>query len=205
MGLPVAPPPDVLSDTTVRTLVKRHSQLLRQAEQEESAGLREGQAEAHLQPVLVPREHPRRRAGWPAGLNAAVEAALERKQIRPPEGVSWADGERVLAARRAEQELPVEDLRHLGPRLGGGEVLLTVDEVLTPKTDGTGRWELRTAVLATPEGRRYLSGTGAAFLPVVEAMARVAVGEDGRLLLLSDGARCGYALAGQYGAGSRGL
>ena len=181
--------PDVLSDTTVRTLVKRHGQLLRQAEQEESAALLEGQAEAHLQPVVVPRERPRRRAGWPAGLNAAVEAALGREQIRPPEGVSWADWERVLAARRAEQELPVEDLRHLGPRLREGEVLLTVDEVLTPKTDGTGRWELRTAVLATAEGERYLSGTGAAFLPVVEALARVAVGEDGRLLLLSDGAR----------------
>ena len=170
--------PDVLSDTTVRTLVKRHGQLLRQAEQEESAALLEGQAEAHLQPVVVPRERPRWRAGWPAGLNAAVEAALAREQVRPPEGVSWADWERVLAARRAEQELPVEDLRHLGPRLREGEVLLTVDEVLTPKTDGTGRWELRTAVLATAEGERYVSGTGPAFLPVVEALARVAVGED---------------------------
>lgn len=181
--------PAVLSDTTIRTLVKRHGQLLRQAEQEESAALLERGLEAHLQPVLVPRERPRRRAGWPAALNAAVEAALGREQRRPPEGVSWADWERVRAARRAEREAPVEDLRHLGPRLAPDEVLLTVDEVLTPKRDGTGRWELRTAVLATAQGERSLSGTGAAFLPVVQALARVAVGAEGRLLLLSDGAR----------------
>jgi hypothetical protein len=181
--------PDLLSQTTVRTLVKRHGQLLRQAEQEESAALLERPVEAHLQPVLAPRERPRRRAGWPVALNAAVEAALAREQRRPPEGVSWADWERVLEARRAEREAPVEDLRHLGPRLAEDEVLLSVDEVLTPKTDGTGRWELRTAVLATAQGERYLSGTGAAFLPVVQALARVAVGQEGRLLLLSDGAR----------------
>ncbi len=181
--------PEVLSDTTIRTLVKRHGQLLREAEQAESVALGDTPLEARQHPVVVPLERPRRRAGWPAALNAAVDAALAREQVRPPEGVSWADWERVLAARRAEADLSIEELRHLGPRLAPGDVLLCVDEVLTPKTGGAGRWELRTATLRTPQGVRYLSGTGATFLPVVQALARVAVGEEGRLLLLSDGAR----------------
>jgi hypothetical protein len=57
------------------------------------------------------------------------------------------------------------------------------------KADGNGRWELRTAKLVTPEGYRYLSGTGSALLSVVQAVTRAAVGPDRALLLLSDGAR----------------
>ena len=70
---------------------------------------------AALMPVLVPHDQPRRRAGWPPELNAAVEAALAAEQVRPPAGVSWADWERVLAARRAEADRPIEELRLLGP------------------------------------------------------------------------------------------
>jgi hypothetical protein len=180
---------DILSTGTVRTLVKRHGQLIRQAEQTEAAALLECTSHTDLAPVLAAHTQPRRRAGWPAELNAAVEAALAREQIRPPDGVSWADWERVLTARRAEAELPIEDLRHLGPRLAADEVLLTIDEVLTPKADGGGRWELRTAKLVTPEGYRYVSGTGAAFLSVVLAVTLAAVGPQRALLLLSDGAR----------------
>lgn len=50
---------------------------------------------------------------------------------------AWADWERMMAARRAEATAPVEMLRGLGPRLAADAVLLTVDEVLTPKADGS--------------------------------------------------------------------
>src|SRR3954468_11316306 len=48
--------PEVLSDTTIRTLVKRHGQLLRQAEQTESATLGDTSPEAHQRAVVVPLE-----------------------------------------------------------------------------------------------------------------------------------------------------
>jgi hypothetical protein len=82
---------------------------------------------------LVPHGEPRLRAGWPKELNGAVDVALEAEQICPLDGVSWADWQRVLAARRAQATWSVEDLRHLGPVLEADQVLITVDEVLTRK------------------------------------------------------------------------
>jgi hypothetical protein len=61
--------------------------------------------------------------------------ALAAGQFCPPDGVSWADWNRVLAARRAENVRPVEALRHLGPALEAHQLLLTVDEVLTRKPE----------------------------------------------------------------------
>ena len=84
---------DVLSDTTIRNLVRRHGHLIRQAEQAEVAALATRDDLATLDLNLVPHEQPRRRAGWPAELNAAVDEALAREQVRPPDGVSWADWE----------------------------------------------------------------------------------------------------------------
>jgi hypothetical protein len=179
----------VLAATTVRTLVRRHGQLIRQAEQVEVAALLTQANAASLTPVLVPHDQPRRRAGWPPELNAAVEAALATEQVHPPVGVSWADWERVLAARRAEADRPIEDLRTLGPTLAEDEVLVTVDEVLTRKPGGNGFWEVRTAKLVTQEGYRYVSGTGEAFLQVLLALAGLWRGTARSLLLLSDGAR----------------
>ena len=75
----------------------------------------------------------------------AVERMAVAEQSRPPEGVSWADWERVLAARSAEATRPVEALRHLGPEVEADQVLLTMDEVLTRKADGGRFLELRTA------------------------------------------------------------
>jgi hypothetical protein len=122
-------------------------------------------------------------------LNAAIEAALAAEQVRPPGGVSWADWERVLAARRAEADRPIEDLRTLGPTVAADEVLVTVDEVLTRKPEGAGFWEVRTAKLVTPTGYRYVSGTGESFLQVLLALVWLWLGTDRALLLLSDGAR----------------
>ncbi len=155
---------DVLSDTTIRSLVRSHGQLIRQAEQAEVVALARRDELASLELALVPPDHRRRRAGWPAELNAAVDAALAREQIRPPDGVSWADWDKVLAARRVEATCPVEELRQLGPELEPHEVLLTVDEVLTRKPAAGHFLELRTAQIVTERGYRYLSGVGAAFL-----------------------------------------
>ena len=66
------------------------------------------------------------------------------------------------------------------------QMLLVLDEVLAP-APGRGNWhELRTACLLTPDGRRYLSGTGAAFLRQVQAAVQACF--DRSLLVLADGA-----------------
>src|SRR4028119_771439 len=87
---------DVLSDTTVRSLVRTHGQIIRQAEQAEVVALATRDDLATLNFNLMAPEQPRRRVGWPTELNAAVDAALVREQVSPPEGVSWADWDRVL-------------------------------------------------------------------------------------------------------------
>lgn len=179
----------LLSDTTIRNLVRTHGQVIRQAEQAEVVALITRDDLATLDLTLVPHEHPRRRARWPAELNAAVDAALARAQVRPPDGVSWADWERVLAARRAEATCAVEDLRHLGPDLEPNQVLLTVDEVLTRKPAVGHFLEVRTARLVTEHGSRYLSGAGAAFLQRLHVAVLLCLGPLSALLLLADGAR----------------
>jgi hypothetical protein len=146
----------LLSDTTIRSLVRTHGQIVRQVEQVEVAALATRDDLPSLDLALVPREQPRRHAGCPAELNAAVDAALAHEQVRPPECVSWADWERVLAARRAEARCPIEELRHLGPALEPNQVLLTVDEVLTRRPEAGRFLELRTARTVTAHSSRYL-------------------------------------------------
>src|SRR5262249_17467264 len=122
-------------------------------------------------------------------LNAAVDMALAAGQVCPPHGVSWADWNRVLAARRAENARPVEELRQLGPALEARQVLLTVDEVLTRKPEPHQFWELRTARIVTVEGYRYLSGVGATFLHQLLVAVLLALGAQGSVLVIADGAR----------------
>jgi hypothetical protein len=180
---------DLLSDTTIRSLVRRHGQIIRQAEQAEVAALAAHHDLTRLDLTLVPHGQPRRRAGWPNELNAAVEAALANEQVCPPDGVSWADWERVLAARRAEATCPIEELRHLGPELEPNQVLLTVDEVLTRRQSAGHFLELRTARIMTERGSRYLSGIGALFLQQLELAVLLCLGPLSSLLLIADGAR----------------
>ena len=122
-------------------------------------------------------------------LNAAVEAALAAKEVCPPEGVSWADWEWVLAARRAEAATPVEDLRLLGPMLEAEQVLLTVDEVLTRRPQVGHFLELRTARIMTERGYRYLSGAGTAFVQHLLVAVLLCLGTLSSLLVIADGAR----------------
>jgi len=180
---------EILSDTTIRSLVRTHGQIIRRAEQLEVTALATRDDLASLDLNVVPHGQPRRRTGWPAELNAAVDAALAREQVHPPEGVSWADWDRVLAARRAEATCPVEELRHLGPGLEPNQALLTVDEVLTRKPEAGHFLELRTARIMTQHGSRYLSGVGAVFLQGLRVAALLCLGPLSSLLLIADGAR----------------
>ncbi len=179
----------VLSDTTIRSLVRSHSQIIRQAEQADIAALTTRDDLATLELNVVPHTQPRRRAGRPANLNAAVDAALASKHVCPPDGVSWADWERVLAARRMEATCPVEELRHLGPGLERNQVRLTVDKVLARKPEVGHFLELRTARIATVDGYRYVTGVGATFLQQLQVTVVVALGVLNSLLLIADGAR----------------
>ncbi len=179
----------VLSDTTIRSLVRTHGQIIRKAEQAEIMAMAARDDLASLDLHVVPHGQPRRRAGWPAELNAAVDIALAREQVCPPEGVSWADWDRVLATRRAEATCPIEELRHLGPTLEPNQVLLTVDEVLTRKPAAGRFLELRTARLVTEHGSRYLSGIGTAFLQRLHLAVLLCLGPLSSLLLIADGAR----------------
>jgi len=121
----------VLCATTIRSLVRTHGQIIRQAEQAEVAALAQRDDLATLRPQLMPVTAPRRRAGWPKELSAAVDVALSAGADRPPQGIRQADWERVLDAGRQEATLTLEELRHLGPVLEPAQVLLTIDAVLT--------------------------------------------------------------------------
>jgi hypothetical protein len=70
----------VLSDTTIRTLVRTHAQLMGQAEQAEVAALLQQPDLATLDLQLVLHDQPQRRASWPKELNVAVELALAAEQ-----------------------------------------------------------------------------------------------------------------------------
>ncbi|HVO70356.1 MAG TPA: hypothetical protein VMT24_09940, partial [Aggregatilineaceae bacterium] len=138
---------------------------------------------------VVPHPPPRQRPAWPAELNEAVEVALAAQQVRPPDGVTWADWSRVLAVRQAEANRPVTALRQLGPQLAPHEVLVTVDEILTRQPAPHHFWELRTARLTTSQGYRYVSGSGPDFLQQLLVMVLLALGSQSSLLLIADGAR----------------
>ncbi len=180
---------DVLSDTTIRSLVRMHGQMICQAEQAEVTALASRTDLAALDLRLVPHEQRRHRAGWPAELNAAVDAALANEQVCPPEGVSWADWERVLLARRAQATCPIENLRQLGPAVEPKQVLLTVEEVLTRRPKPGHFLELRTARIMTEQGFRYLSGVGTTFLQSLQVAVLLCLGALNSLLLIADGAR----------------
>lgn len=179
----------VLSSTTVRSLVRSHGQLIRQAEQSQWEALLATDDWSGLKPQLVPHGSVRRRAAWPEELQEAVEQALAAADPVPPKGVSKADWERVLTARREEEALSTADLRRLGPQVGKEEMLVTADEVLTRRPEKRRFWELRTARVVTREGYRYVSGWGEGFVQYLLALILLCTGRRRSLLLIVDGAR----------------
>lgn len=181
---------NILSDTTLRNLVKAHGCLIREAEAAEVEALWQHPNLLELQPVLVDNQPARLRASWPAELNDAVEAALAAGAERPPEGVSSADWERVLVRHQQDETLPASQLRRLGPEVQADELLVTTDEVLTRKPQKRRFWELRTAKVVTAQGYRYLSGVGDSFLQRLFLMLLIlGLGRHRTCLLLADGAR----------------
>ncbi len=179
----------VLSDTTIRTIVRTHGHISRQAEQAQVAAVLQHDDLTAADLLVIPHNQPRRRAGWPEELHAAVDPALAAEQVCPPDGGSWADWDRVLAARRAQNTLAVENLRHLGPELEADQVLVTVDEVLTRKPEPHHYGELPTARVVTAEGYREMSGVGERFMEQLLIMVVLALRGRSSLLRIADGAR----------------
>jgi hypothetical protein len=183
--------PAVLSTTELRSLVRQHAGEIRAAEAAEVAALLahpERLAGARAQ--LVASGDPRRKAAWPQELTGAVEAALAQAEPTPPEKVTRADWERVLAVRREQQaacEAP--DLRRLGPQVAPGQILVSGDEVLVRQPQKRTFFELRTAHVRMAGGVRYLSGTGAGFLKLLLVVLLLCGGHTQAVTLLADGAR----------------
>jgi hypothetical protein len=177
--------PQLLSATTLRQLVRLHGERIRSRECSEAVQLLSYPG-GGKRLGGVPLECPRRRPGWPAALSAAVEAALADDDRQPPAGMTWADWARVRAAHAAEPTTPVADLRRLGPRVAPGQLVLTLDEVLTPAPGRGQHQELRTACLLSDSRRRYFSGVGLALLRQVHAAVHAC--HDQSLVVVGDGA-----------------
>ena len=181
---------NLLSDTTLRTLVREHGQWIRQVEAAEVQALWQCPDLLTLTPQLVENKPTRLRASWPAELNAAVEQALAAGAARAPEGVSRPDWERVLQRHERDKHLSAAQLRRLGPEVGETEILVTADEVLVRKPEARCFWELRTARVVTAAGYRYLSGTGESFLRQLFLFLLIlGAGRHRSLLFIADGAR----------------
>jgi hypothetical protein len=183
--------PAILSTTEVRCLVRQHGQEIRAAEAAEVEELlAHPDRLARARPQLVSAGEPRRKAAWPQELCAAVEAALAAEDPTPPEKVSRGDWERVLQARREQQEARyAAALRCLGPQVAPGQIVVAGDEVLVRQPQKRKFWELRTAQVRTEEGARYLSGRGDGFLKLLLVMILLCGGHTKAVTLLADGAR----------------
>lgn len=143
--------PAVLSASTLRTLVRHHGARIRCLEQGEATSfLSTGARGERLRGVPV--ERPRRQAGWPIALSAAVEMALADGQRRSPDGVSPGDGDRIRAARATDPTASVETRRRRGPEVATGQMLLVLDEVLTRATEQGPFHELRMAACSRRTG-----------------------------------------------------
>jgi hypothetical protein len=181
----------VLCSNAIRDLVREHGAALRQAEEQQVAALLAHPEPQRLQPVLVPRESPRRPAAWPKALNTAVETALAAEAPAPPPGVRPTDWERVLAVRREEGDAAPDGavLARLGPTVRPDEVVATVDEVVVRQPAKKTFGELRTARITTATGSRYLCGRGESFLRTLLLVLLVTVGPRRWLTLVADGGR----------------
>jgi hypothetical protein len=180
----------LLSESEVRRLVCQHGMLLREAAAAEAQELLARPDLEGLTAQLTPAAPPRRPAAWPAALNEAVAQALARPDPRPPEGVSRADWERVLAVRREEEGPPaVAQLARLGPELAPEQVLVSGDEVLVRQPPKGVFAELRTARVATRRGYRYVCGSGGLFLQQLWLLILLCGGAHGLVTFLADGAR----------------
>ena len=180
----------LLCPKEVQRLVCRHGQILLVAAEQEVQELLARPSLAGLSPQLAPRTPPRRPAAWSAVLAEAVAAALAQEQPTPPEGVTLADWERVLAVRRAEGA--TRDLRalaHLGPEVAAEQIVVSADEVLVRRPQKKQFDELRTGQVATRAGQRTLCGQGTFFLQQLWLLILLCGGRTAWVTFLSDGGR----------------
>jgi hypothetical protein len=182
--------PEVISKSEVRLIVQRHGATIRAAEAQEVSDL---EARADLQGFevkVLDGQAPRHRAAWPAEISAAVAQALADPNPQPPEGVSTQDWQRVLQARTQEAACwPAERLRCLGPEVQPGQTIAATDDILV-RRPAAGQWlTLRVARVATPDGYRYLSGTGSLLLRQLVLLLFFCGGLSGWVTLLGDGAK----------------
>jgi hypothetical protein len=177
------------SERSLRTLVRRHGQAMRPAEQTAgSAGLAR-EDRPTLRPPWLPAPPPRRRAVWPASLRAAVDQALQAASPRPPAGVSCADWERGRAVRRAEAACPREALGNREPEGGSDQMIVTTAAGLT-RTPARRHFNAgHTARGRTRAGGRYLSGAGPTCASLWRVRMLVCAGTQRLVGLLAAAAR----------------
>jgi hypothetical protein len=144
----------VLSDTSIRTIVLSHGQFIRHAEQTQVVALRQRHDLASRKELVVPHDQPRRQAGWPKELNAAVEVPWQPSRCTQRMGCRGPIGIAGNAARRMETRRAAEELCRLGSALEADQVLLSVDDLLRRKPQPHRFWELRTARIVTAAGSR---------------------------------------------------
>ena len=119
-----------------------------------------------------------------------METALAQPDPQPPEGITAADWERVVQARRAETASSAERLRRLGPEVQPGEVVASVDEVEVRRPEKRRFLELGTAFVHTASGCRYLSGSIEMVLQqLFLLLVLCSGGMQAKITLLGDGAR----------------
>ncbi len=179
----------LLCPKEVQRLVVRHGQVLQAAAAAEVQELLARPDRDERVAQWVPADPPRRPAAWPAEVQEVVAAALAAESPTPPEGVSLADWERVRAVRRAEAETPLSALARLGPELAPEQVLVTADGVQVRQPAKKSWGELQTACVVTPQGYRFLCGTGWLFLQQLWLLILLAGGMRGWVTFVSDGAR----------------
>lgn len=174
----------------VQRLVVRHGQVLQAAAEAELQELLARPDREELAAQWVPASPPRRPAAWPQAVHEQVLTALAAESPTPPEGVSPADWERVIAVRRAEADRPVAALARLGPELAPDQILVTADGVQVRQPAKKSWGEVQTACIVTSQGYRFLCGTGGLFLQQLGLLLLLAGGMRGGLVtFICDGAR----------------
>ena len=179
---------EMICATEVRRLVRKHGEVIRQAEAAEVEELLKCEDLSGLKAQLVPSRDARRPAAWPEELTEAVESALEAENPQPPEGVKDCDWERIIAARR-EDITDVAQLRRLGPEIKPGQIVAATDDVEVRRPEKRRKLYIRTARIATQEGFRYLSGQGKDVLNQLYLLLLLCGGPESWVTLLGDGAR----------------
>lgn len=180
----------VLSPREVQEIILRHGQTIREQEEAQVEEILQQEAPAR-EALLVPGQPPRRGPDWPEAVAQAVEDALNAQAWdQPPEGVSIADWERIVAQIQEHEEAAstLKRLARLGPRLRPNELLIALDGIMVRGRAKRSRLELRVARLQTTEGYRYLTGTGEAFLTKLLAAIKALGGKRRFLVILADGA-----------------